>query len=313
MHRAETGEVGVAQRRGLRVVDPQLASQSVGGQSVGQAVAHGLDVAALLGGDVSDVDPVHHRGYVTVQVLPRAEGVDQRLVAGQMRHDAHLDLGVVRRQQALLPLAHREGLADPHPLLGTSRDVLQVGIGGGQPPRGSHGLLEGGVDASVGKHRLAQALHGLTQLDGVAVLQQMLQERVPGLGVQGGQCLGVSGVAPLGPASLGHLQLVEDDRLELLGAGEVELVAGGGESGLGGVRDPGVQLHLACRQHRVVHGDTGVLHLRQAGRHGHLELGVERDRPALGHLLAKDLLERQQAGRAARRGQQGPRRRSVGQ
>ncbi len=134
-----------------------------------------------------------------------------------MRHDAHLDLGVVGGHEALVALADGEGLADTHPLLVAGWDVLQIGVGRRQPPCGGDGLLEGGVDAPVALDGLAQPFNRLPQLDGVAVLQKVLQEGVRGLGVQPGQSLGVGGVAGLGLAGLGHLQLVEQDGLELLG------------------------------------------------------------------------------------------------
>ena len=68
----------------------------------------------------------------------------------------------------------------------TGRDVLQVGIGRRQTSRGGDGLLEGGVDASIGLNRLAQSFDRLAQLDGVAVLEEVPQEGVRGLGVQPG-------------------------------------------------------------------------------------------------------------------------------
>ena len=49
-------------------------------------------MTALLGGDVVDLDAMDEGGDVAVQVFSAAEGLDQRMVAGQMRHDAHLDL-----------------------------------------------------------------------------------------------------------------------------------------------------------------------------------------------------------------------------
>ena len=65
------------------------------------------------------------------------------------------------------------------------------------------------MDAAIGLDRLAQTLHRLPQLDGVAVLEKVLQEGVGGLGIQPGQGVGIRGVAGLGLTGLGHLQLVE--------------------------------------------------------------------------------------------------------
>ena len=76
MNLPEPGEVGVPQIRRLGVVDTELTGQPEGRQTVGQSIAHGLDVAALLGGDVLDPDAVDEGGDVAVQVLPAAEGLD---------------------------------------------------------------------------------------------------------------------------------------------------------------------------------------------------------------------------------------------
>ena len=222
-----------------------------------------------------------------------------------MRHDAHLDLGVVGGHEALVALADGEGLSDAHPLLVTGRDVLQVGVGGGQAPRGGDGLLEGGVDTPVGLDRLAQSLNRLPQLDGVAVLKKVLQEGVRGLGVQPGQGVGVRGVAGLGLAGLGHLQLVEQDGLELLGAGEVELSPGGGVGALSGVSHAGVELGLAGLEHGIVDGDAGVLHDGQGRGHGHLQVGEQSGGVTSRHLLIEHGLEREQGGGPALTGQVG--------
>ena len=164
------------------------------------------------------------------------------------------------------------------------------------------------MDAPVGLDGLAQALDRLAQLNGVAVLQEVAQEGVGGPGVQVGQGGGVGGVAGLGAPGPGHPQLVEQDGLELPGAGEVELVARGVVGPLGGVGDAGVELGLALGQHGLVHGDAVGLHLGQAAGHGHLQALVEVQDAALAHLLPERLLQRGQEGRAARRGQGGGRR-----
>ncbi len=66
MNSSEPGEVGVPQVCGLSVTDTELTGQSEGGQTVGQAVAHGFDMASLLGGDVVDIDAMDQGGDVAV-------------------------------------------------------------------------------------------------------------------------------------------------------------------------------------------------------------------------------------------------------
>jgi hypothetical protein len=70
-----------------------------------------------------------------------------------------------------------------------------------------------GVDAAVVRHRLEQALDRLPQPRGVAVAQQVQQERVLGLRVEVGQRVGVGRVAGLRPLGLRHPELVEQHHL----------------------------------------------------------------------------------------------------
>src|SRR5260370_41275677 len=63
-----------------------------------------------------------------------------------MRHDAQLDLRVIRGQQ-YLSLLRDEGGANLPPQLGADRNVLQVGIARTEPPRGRAGLRKAGVQS----------------------------------------------------------------------------------------------------------------------------------------------------------------------
>ena len=75
------------------------------------------------------------------------EGAQQACVAGQVRHDAQLDLRIVRRQQHV---ARRrdEGLADAPAFGRADRDVLQVRILRRQPAGRGHRLVIAGVHAA---------------------------------------------------------------------------------------------------------------------------------------------------------------------
>ena len=195
-----------------------------------------------------------------MQVLPRREGLDQALVAGEVGHDPHLDLAVVRRHQRLVARADDERLPDPPALGGADRDVLQVRVGRGEPAGGGDRLLERRVDAAgVVDHR-QQPVDDRAQPGDVAVAEQVLHERVPGLLEQPGQRVGVGGVAGLVLLRLGQAQLVEEHRLQLLGRAEVHLAADDGVA-LGGRGGDGVgELPLQLLQVVDVGGDAAVLH-----------------------------------------------------
>ncbi len=284
-HRAEPGEVGVHLRLGLLGGDPQLLGQPVHGQPVGQAVGHRLDPAAqlrrhLLRGHAER--PGRDKG---VQVLAGAERLDQPLVAGQVRHDPHLDLAVVGGHQHAVGGTDHERLPDPPALVGADGDVLQVGVGGGQPAGGGDGLLEGGVDAPVVGDRPQQTVHCGLQLVDVPVGQQVLEERVLGGRVEVLQRLRVGGVAGLGALGLGHAQLVEQHDLELLGRAEVDLLADHPVGVLRDLLEPGEEVGGQRGQVVDVDRDAGRLHLGQHRHQRHLHLG---EQP-----LAADPLQRQ--------------------
>ena len=149
MDLAERGEVLVLQHVGGGRGDLELLGQAIGAQPVGQAVAHRLDVTALVRGDLVDRNPVDQAGHVLVEVGAGPERLDQGLVAGQVRHDAQLDLGIVGAEQRLIPLAGNEGGTNLTSGGVPVGDVLQIGVHGTQPPRGGHRLLVGRVDAAV--------------------------------------------------------------------------------------------------------------------------------------------------------------------
>ena len=146
---------------GLLRRDAQLLDEAIRRQPVGEAVGHGLDLArASPASTSSGATSKTREATVVCRSSPERESLDQRLVAGQVGHDPHLDLAVVGREQRLVAGADDERLADTAPLVGADRDVLQVGIGRGQPPGRGDGLVERGVDAAVVGDRLQQAFDG---------------------------------------------------------------------------------------------------------------------------------------------------------
>ena len=75
-----------------------------------------------------------------------------------MGQQTQLDLRVIRNQE-LESRRCNEGAPDRFPTLRADRDVLQIRVGGGQPPRGRPHLVEAGVDAAglgvdVGRQRI---------------------------------------------------------------------------------------------------------------------------------------------------------------
>ncbi len=264
-HAAEALEVGVHQALRLGGLDAELLGEPVGGQAVGEAVGHRLDLAAHLGVDGAAGDLEDLGGDGGVEVLAGGEGLDQCLVLGEVGHDPQLDLRVVGGEQRLVALADDEGPADHPALLGADRDVLQVRVLRGEPAGGGDHLVEGGVDPPGRGDRLEQALDGGAQLGLVAVAQQDHRQLVVGLGGEPGERVGVGGVPGLDLLGLGQRQLAEEDLLELLGRAEVELVAGGGVRLLDHALDLGGELRLQAGEPVAVGGDAGALHPGEQG------------------------------------------------
>ena len=291
-HAAEAVEVALHEAARLVHRDLQLLGQPEGGQPVGQAVAHRLHLGALLRRDLVRVHAEHLRADERVQVLALAEGLDQPLVLGQVRHDAHLDLGVVRGEQHGLLAGHlvrHEHLADAAARLGAHRDVLEVRVQRGQSARGGGGLRVGGVDAVVRGDGLEQPLHGLPQLRGVAVGHQVLEERVPGLLEQVLQRVHVRGVAGLRLARARHVEPLEQHLLQLLGRAEVDLhpaglLRDGRPRGLLGGVGGGGEVLAQVGQGVDVDGDACQLHPGEQPRERDLELLQQPLRPAVEHL-----------------------------
>ncbi len=110
---------------------------------------------------------------------PAGERLEQAFVAGQVRHDAQLDLRIVGRHDARTGWRD-ERFADAAAFRRAHRDVLQVGIAGGQTPGHRHRLRVAGM------HAPGPGIHHLRQLVGVggfefchaAIFEQQLGQRV---------------------------------------------------------------------------------------------------------------------------------------
>ena len=167
----------------------------------------------------------HASGRLAMDVGALLEGLPEVDVAGDVGQDAQLDLAVVGRQQHEVIAAGHEGAADAPPQLRADGDVLQVGVGRGEPPGGGDGLLERGVQAPGG--RVDEDRQGL-DVGGAELGVDAPVEQHGDHGVRRAELLehlGIGRVAGLGALAARQVQLVEEDLLQLLGAAQVELVA----------------------------------------------------------------------------------------
>lgn len=127
-----------------------------------------------------------------MEVFAVTESLDEPLVAGQVRHDAHLDLGVVGREKRLEAFTRVEGAADLAAGLGARRNVLQVRVGRGKAPGSRDILRKSRVDTPVFGHGFSQRFDDLAQFRDVTVFEERLQEGVASLRVKIRERFGVS-------------------------------------------------------------------------------------------------------------------------
>ena len=143
-----------------------------------------------------------------------------------MGHDAQLDLRVVRRQQ-LVAVGRDERLANPAPLGGTHRDVLQVRVARRQTAGRGDRLAVRGVDppgARVDLLRQAVGV-GTFKLAQRAVLHQYPRQRIPLLGQFIQHLLGGGRLTLGGLLQHWQTELVVENRAQLARRAEVEFLA----------------------------------------------------------------------------------------
>src|SRR5690606_22697416 len=115
-------EVEIDVLLGLAPTDTQLARQAEGGHAVDEAEVDGLGAATLLCTDLLELGSKYLRRRRLVDVQPLRKGAQQAFVLGQVRHDAQLDLGIVRRQHAVAR-GSDEGLANAAAFFCTNGNV----------------------------------------------------------------------------------------------------------------------------------------------------------------------------------------------
>lgn len=95
--------------------------------AVNEAEVDGFGVAALFGRDVFGGGAEYFGGGAAVYVFAVLERGDEGFVAGEVRHDAQLDLGIVGGNDDAA-LRCGKGAAHAAAFGGADGDVLQVGV-----------------------------------------------------------------------------------------------------------------------------------------------------------------------------------------
>ncbi len=155
------------------------------------------------------------------------EGLLELNDVGDVGEQPQLDLRIVGADE-LCALWRDKSLADAAAFFRAHGNVLEIGIGGGQPAGRGRAHRVGGVDAAglrvdIGRQRIGV---GAAQLGEAAPVQHQLGDGMA-LGGHVLQHIGVRGPrAGLGFAAAFQLELAEQDVAQLLGRADVEFLAG---------------------------------------------------------------------------------------
>src|SRR5262249_3215880 len=268
----------------LFALDAELVGEPEGGDAVDDAEVDGLGAAANFPRHALDRHAEHFRGRHGVNVETLAEGLLQRLDAGDLGQEPQLDLGIIGGDE-LVSVGRDESAPDLAAFLGADRNVLQVGLGGGEAAGGSRGervarvdAVRAGVDVTwqrVGIGRFE--LRNLSPVENfpwqrVALLGQVLQGPGPGRPLAG-----------LGLGTAGKSKLAEQNIAELFRAARIERLAG---------ERPDFALALTRalrdftrqpREHLPIDRDPAPLHAREHRNDGPLQRLVD-----AAHALAGD-------------------------
>ncbi len=134
----EALEIGLDVGAGLLARDAELIGEPERGDPVDDAEVDGFGAPAHLGRHALDRHAEHFRRRHGMNVEPVREGTFELRNIGNVRKNAQLDLRVVGRNEHVSRIGD-EGGADLAAFLGADRNVLQVGVGRGQPSRRRRG------------------------------------------------------------------------------------------------------------------------------------------------------------------------------
>ena len=201
----------------------------------------------------------HECRRVAVDVRAGQERLAQVRVAGDVGQDPQLDLAVVGRHERHVGGARHDGAPDPAAQRRPDRDVLEVRVGGGEPPGGGHRLVERRVQAPIVGEQLRQGRDvRAAKLRVEAPVQQLRDGRMRGPEILEHRRVGRE--AGLRAPPLRQVELVEQDLLQLLGAAQGELVTHVGEDLGLQARQLTRELDVQEAERREIDGDARRLH-----------------------------------------------------
>ena len=294
-HTTEALEVLIDKRGGFFPSDPELPGEGKRALSVQRGEVDGLRLAPLLGRHVVEGNVEDDCCRLLVDVDPLVERPHQRLIPGEVRQDAQLDLGIVRPVEEVT-VGGNESLTNLPTQLGTYRDVLEIWIARRKPPGGRHRLIEAGVDPTRSrKHELGQSVHiGRPQFLQLPIFHHEPRDLVP-LRCELLQYRRVRGRARLSPLDHGKSLLLEEDLTQLRCRVQIEFRTGNLVDLVPDERQIALQPFAHRLEERWIDAYAFLLHRHQNRHEGHLHLREESLEP-LGCELGGEALGQPECG-----------------
>ena len=122
--------------------------QAKSGYSVNNTEISGFGISPLVFGDFFYRQTVYFRSRSRVDILTGTECRKHVFVLAEMRHEPQLDLAVIGGEEQTSLIGNNR-FADEPPALGAYRQVLQIRIAAGEPPRSRHSLVIRCMDLTV--------------------------------------------------------------------------------------------------------------------------------------------------------------------
>ena len=140
----------------------------------------GLGLAALVRGDLLQINAKHLAGSEGVDVFVVGEGLAELFVLTEVSPDPQLDLRIIGGEPDVSGAGGDKGSPDLSAQFATGGDILQVGPGAAESAGGGHCLVERGVEAPCfGTDHFGQHVQvGIFQLGYPAVLEDQGGEPV---------------------------------------------------------------------------------------------------------------------------------------
>ena len=263
--RGEVGEDRLNELLCLLARNAKAFGKAKGGDAIEDAKVDHFALGALLRCDLGEGHIEDGGRGLCVDVLTTLEGGNHRFVTTHGRHEAEFHLGVVGREQNPICIARHEGGTDALATFGANRDVLQVGIRGGEAARIGQRLMEGGVDTAInGRDVFGQTVNvGILELDASTPIEEKVNDGML-IALLKEQLFVGGELTACRAFDIGvELEFAKEEFADLFGRGEVDAGACVVADGQFQTEDFALQFVTECAQGCQINANASAFHLEQ--------------------------------------------------